>query len=143
VVLAGALFLNEARAAIIAEHPGLVKVFDSGQLADGTLYLLMEFLQGETVAARLRSHSDQPIALPESVTLRLGRQIASALAVVHARGIAHRDMNARRENRQSFPAALGSEGSRWKGSAKRGASSGWAACLQRNRICPSRHPICV
>ena len=85
-----ARFLNEARASTIAQHPGMVKVFDSGQLTDGTLYLLMEFLEGETVAARLAAGgmSRQPLA--EAVTVRLGRQIASALAVAHARGIAHR-----------------------------------------------------
>ena len=86
----GAWFLNEARASIIAQHPGLVKIFDSGQLADGTLYILMEFLEGETVASRLGGQTRRPLA--EAITVRLGRQIASALAVAHARGIAHRGL---------------------------------------------------
>ncbi len=92
----GARFLNEARASIIAQHPGLVQVFDSGQLADGTLYILMEFLEGETVSTRLGGRSRQ--ALTEAVTVRLGRQIASALAVAHSRGIAHRGRMQRRRS---------------------------------------------
>ncbi len=68
----------------------MVKIFDTGQLLDGTLYLLMEFLEGETVAARLLEGGSSRQPLAESVTLRLGRQIASALAVAHGRGIAHR-----------------------------------------------------
>src|SRR5437762_3430348 len=40
---------NEARAATIAQHPGLVKLFDFGELPDGRPYLLMEYLEGESL----------------------------------------------------------------------------------------------
>ena len=80
-------FLTEARAASIAQHPGLVKVFDFGQLPDKTLYILMEFLEGETLDARL---SRGPLT-PASA-LRLARQIASAVQGAHERGIHHRDL---------------------------------------------------
>ena len=90
-------FLNEARATSLAKHPGLVKVFDSGQLHDGTLYILMEFLDGESLAKRLgdddnHSDSDPHQRMPEVMALRLCRQMASALSAVHAEGIAHRDL---------------------------------------------------
>ena len=88
-------FLNEARATSLAKHPGLVKVFDSGQLHDGTLYILMEFLDGESLAKRLGDDDDQgdhQQRMPEVMALRLCRQMASALSAVHAEGIAHRDL---------------------------------------------------
>ncbi|MBP6743575.1 MAG: protein kinase, partial [Deltaproteobacteria bacterium] len=88
-------FLNEARATSLAKHPGLVKVFDSGQLHDGTLYILMEFLDGESLAKRLGDDDDQGDhhqRMPEVMALRLCRQMASALSAVHAEGIAHRDL---------------------------------------------------
>ena len=81
-------FHTEARAATIADHPGLVKIFDSGQLPTGELYILMEYLEGEPLSHRLTAH--QPLALAE--TLRLIRQIAAAMAIAHERGIYHRDL---------------------------------------------------
>ncbi len=80
-------FFTEARAASLAQHPGMVKVFDFGQLPDRTLYLLMEFLAGETLADRIaRGPLDEPTAL------RLTRQLASTVAAAHACGIVHRDL---------------------------------------------------
>jgi serine/threonine-protein kinase len=79
-------FLTEARAAIIAEHPGLVKIFDHGQLPSGELYILMEYLEGETLADRLARTPQLPLAQ----VLRLTRQTAVAMAAAHERGIVHR-----------------------------------------------------
>lgn len=80
-------FFTEARAVSIAQHPGLVRVFDFGQLPDRTLYILMEFLDGESLSSRLlRGPLDEPTAL------RLARQIASAVQAAHERGIVHRDL---------------------------------------------------
>ncbi|TXH28015.1 MAG: serine/threonine protein kinase, partial [Elusimicrobia bacterium] len=45
-------FLNEARAVNIIQHPGLVNVFEFGQTEDGSPYIVMEFLEGETLADR-------------------------------------------------------------------------------------------
>ena len=47
-------FFNEARAVSLVEHPGLVQIYDSGQLPDGTAYIIMELIRGETVADRLK-----------------------------------------------------------------------------------------
>ena len=46
-------FINEARAVNRIDHPGVVQVSDHGQLADGSAYIVMELLQGETLSTRL------------------------------------------------------------------------------------------
>ena len=46
-------FENEANAAASIGHPGIVQVFDIGQLADGSLYIVMELLRGESMQDRL------------------------------------------------------------------------------------------
>ncbi len=81
-------FFNEARAASRIVHPGIVRIFDFGYGDDGTAYFVMEFLDGESVGARLARSG--PIA--EAQVVRLGRQIASALAAAHEAGIVHRDL---------------------------------------------------
>src|SRR4051812_48395511 len=40
-------FLDEARAVNLIQHPGVVRIFDMGETTDGTLYILMEFLEGQ------------------------------------------------------------------------------------------------
>jgi serine/threonine-protein kinase len=81
-------FFNEARAAAAIENPGIVDVFDMGQTPDGTAYLVMELLDGESLAARLR----RTRAMAPETAARLARQIAAALAAAHERGIVHRDL---------------------------------------------------
>jgi serine/threonine protein kinase len=83
-----ARFLNEARAANRVEHPGIVRIFDHGREADGTIFLAMEYLEGETLYRRFRRGKQ----LSASDVLRLGRQIASALAAAHAKQVIHRDL---------------------------------------------------
>ena len=79
--------MNEARAVNRVGHPGLVQVYDANQLPDGTVYLLMELLSGETLSERARRRR---FSILESV--RFGRQIAGALAAAHSKGIIHRDL---------------------------------------------------
>ena len=83
-------FLNEARAANIVQHPGIVKVLTIGQLGDGTAYIVMELLKGETLSARMKRSPGGK--LPVLDCLRLGKGIASALAAAHAKTIVHRDL---------------------------------------------------
>jgi serine/threonine protein kinase len=85
-------FLAEARAASRVQHGGLVRVFNSGRLDDGTAYLMMEFLDGESVDARLRRLGKLGQRMDTAVATRIAAQIASALRAVHAEGIVHRDM---------------------------------------------------
>jgi tRNA A-37 threonylcarbamoyl transferase component Bud32 len=81
-------FFNEARAVNIVDHPGMVEVFDFGQLDDGTAYIVMELLKGESLAGRLKRTG----ASLGADALRLTRQVAAALAAAHAKGIIHRDL---------------------------------------------------
>jgi hypothetical protein len=83
-----ARFLNEARAANAIRHPNIIEILDSGMLADGTPFLVMELLEGESLGTRLR----QTGALPISVAVDFANQTASALGAAHAKGIVHRDL---------------------------------------------------
>jgi len=81
-------FMNEARTTSLVHHVGLVRVHDFGQLADGSAYMMMEFLEGESLRARLGKI--EKMAEPDA--LRVTRQIAAALAAAHDRGVVHRDL---------------------------------------------------
>jgi serine/threonine-protein kinase len=81
-------FFNEARAATAISDPGIVQVFDFGQEADGTAYIVMELLDGMGLDRRLREHG--PLA--PSDALRIIRQVAKSLGAAHAVGIVHRDL---------------------------------------------------
>ena len=77
---------REARAISSLNHPHICQLYDIGS-QENTGYLVMEFLEGETVAERLRKG-----ALPLNETLKIGIAIAEALAVAHRKGIVHRDL---------------------------------------------------
>jgi serine/threonine protein kinase len=81
-------FFNEARATSTVEDPGIVHIYDFGITADDTAYLVMEYLDGESLSMRLRRCG----ALPPHDALRITRQIASSLAAAHAVNIVHRDL---------------------------------------------------
>ena len=80
-------FAREAEIASRLGHPNIVGVVDTNLLPDGTPYLVLEYLQGESLAQRLKRG---PLALPH--VLSLVRQIGSALAAAHREGIVHRDL---------------------------------------------------
>lgn len=82
-------FLNEARTVNIIRHRGLVEIFEYGQLPDGTLYFVMEYLDGQSLRQRLLARR-APFPVPE--TAGLATQMARALAAAHAKGIIHRDL---------------------------------------------------
>lgn len=81
-------FFNEAKAANRIGHPSIVQIFDCGRLTDGTSYIVMELLHGETVGMRMRRSGGR---LPLLTGLQIIRQIANALAAAHAKNIVHRD----------------------------------------------------
>ena len=81
-------FLTEARATAAVNDPGIVQVYDFGVHSDGSVYLAMELLDGETLAKRLVTGG----ALELVEALRITRQVAGALAATHKRGIVHRDL---------------------------------------------------
>lgn len=81
-------FMNEARAINRAQHPGIVRVHTAGQLVDGTAYIVMDYLDGDSLRQRLRSGGRMSI----EQTLRIARQVASALHAAHSHGVVHRDL---------------------------------------------------
>lgn len=80
-------FQREARAAGMLAHPGIVTVFDVDEF-DGTSFLVMEFVQGRTLASAL----DAGERFPFSSIYDLGSQLADALAYAHSHGVIHRDV---------------------------------------------------
>jgi serine/threonine protein kinase len=82
-------FFNEARAANAIRHPNIIDIIDVGLTPDDNVpYMLMEFLEGESLAARLDRVRPLPIDQAVEITL----QTASALAAAHSKGIVHRDL---------------------------------------------------
>src|SRR5581483_5836860 len=81
-------FFNEARATAKLQHPGLIEIYDFGHHTDGSAYIVMEFLDGESLAALLKRKGPLDLQL----VIELSRQIAGALQAAHAAGIVHRDL---------------------------------------------------
>ena len=82
-----ARFRREAEIASQLGHPNIVEVFDFDTLPDGTPFLLMEYLRGESLEARL---DRGPLPLAEAFAIV--RQIGSALQAAHRAGVVHRDL---------------------------------------------------
>jgi hypothetical protein len=80
-------FEREARLLAEFDHPNIVRYIEHAITPLGQPYLVMEWLDGEDLATRLRN---RPLALQEAVTI--GRDIAEAMTAAHARGIVHRDL---------------------------------------------------
>ncbi len=87
-------FFQEARSAAKIAHLGIVTVFECGVVEgtqtpdDGTAYIAMELLQGESLSDRLARVRQ----LPPDVAIEIARQVASALGAAHRAGIVHRDL---------------------------------------------------
>ena len=78
---------REARAAGRLEHPGIARVLDLGE-HDGRPYLVMELLEGESLAARI----DRAGPMPPDEAARVVAAVADALQAAHAAGVVHRDV---------------------------------------------------
>ncbi len=83
-----ARFEREGRLVSRLAHPGSVRVFDFGRVGDGRAYLVMELLEGRTLADRMRS--DGPMDWRDALVII--RDVADALAEAHAAGVVHRDL---------------------------------------------------
>ncbi|HSE50674.1 MAG TPA: protein kinase, partial [Gemmatimonadales bacterium] len=80
-------FLREVEIAAQLSHPHILPVYDSGQ-ADGLLYYVMPYVEGESLQERMQRESQ----LPVEDALRIAREVAEALAYAHERNIIHRDI---------------------------------------------------
>ena len=86
-----ARFVNEGRAANVTNQAGIVQIYEYGQLDDGAPWLLMEYVEGQTLDARLT-------AVREGVEgasvdpLPILYQLAATLSAVHKQGVVHRDL---------------------------------------------------
>lgn len=83
-----ARFSREARAASRISHPHALSVTDFGEAEDGVVFLVMEYLDGQTLKEIIRE--DGPMALPRAVEIL--RQIGGALNAAHCEGVVHRDL---------------------------------------------------
>ncbi len=79
---------REAEALRLTWHSNVVELYDHGTLPDGTSYIVMELLRGETLATRLARLG----AIPPKELVPLIDQICDALSAMHAAGVIHRDL---------------------------------------------------
>lgn len=81
-------FKHEMKAMSLLSHPNLIAIYDCGTTPECTPYLVMEYLEGETLAQLLKENE----RLSPSHAKQLFLQIADALAFAHSKGVIHRDL---------------------------------------------------
>src|SRR5688500_4429569 len=86
-VLGPERFLKEIELTASLQHPHILPLFDSGS-ADGQLYYVMPFVDGESLRGRLERERQLPIA----DAMRIATEVADALDYAHGRGVVHRDI---------------------------------------------------
>jgi serine/threonine-protein kinase len=80
-------FLREIQIAARLQHPNILSLYDSG-VADGLLYYVMPYVEGESLRARLEREGQ----LPLEDALQITREVAEALAYAHGHDVVHRDI---------------------------------------------------
>jgi len=83
-----ARFRREGATLANLRNPHTITAYELGEAPDGTLYIVMELLRGETLFDRLRTHG----ALPWKLVVKIARAVCGSLAEAHALGIIHRDL---------------------------------------------------
>ncbi|HWC74113.1 MAG TPA: protein kinase, partial [Gemmatimonadales bacterium] len=86
-ILGAERFLQEIRLTARLQHPHILTLIDSGD-ADGLLYYVMPYVEGETLRQRLEREGQ----LPQEEALRIATAVAAALDFAHERGVIHRDI---------------------------------------------------
>ena len=86
-ILGAERFLNEIRVTANLQHPHILPLYDSGS-ADGLLYYVMPFVQGESLRDRLNREKQLPI----DEAVRIAKEVAGALDYAHRQGVIHRDI---------------------------------------------------
>jgi serine/threonine protein kinase len=121
--VAAGRFAREVQALSGLNHPGIVRYLDHGMLGDDCGYLVMEWLEGEDLAARLKRG-----CLTWSECRCLVRQLAEALGQAHRRGLLHRDIKPRNiflvERRVESAKLLDFSLARWSGGGLRVTATG-------------------
>ncbi len=79
-------FIQEMGVSLDIRHPNIIEFYDAGQVGNA-LYIAMEYFPGRKLGGVFRHRTAEP-----AEAVRIGRQVASALAVAHARGVIHRDI---------------------------------------------------
>ena len=82
-------FMREAQVTSLLRHPAIVSVVDFNTLPDGSAYLVMEYLEGESLGKVLARTGPLPLQRVVDIT----DQISAALTAAHLRGVVHRDMH--------------------------------------------------
>ena len=85
-------YLDEAQAVAKVEGPHVVQLFDSGKLPDGSSYLVMELLRGDSLFDVLHPASSGAAALEQRRALTIAQQTALGLQGAHSVGVVHRDL---------------------------------------------------
>src|SRR3954463_3930143 len=86
-VIGAERFLSEIKTTANLQHPHILALHDSGE-ADGTVYYVMPFVDGESLRDRLTREKQLPVA----DAIRIATQVADALQYAHAQGVLHRDI---------------------------------------------------
>ena len=81
-------FVSEVAMAREVAHPNVVRVYDIGQLADGEVFISMEFIDGEDLASLLRRAG----RLSPEKTVQIARELCAGLGAAHDHGVLHRDL---------------------------------------------------
>jgi tetratricopeptide (TPR) repeat protein len=81
-------FYREARAAAALNHPNIVTIHDFGIDKDGQYYITMEFIEGETIKAKIKKMQ----RLPVKFTIEVAKEVCKGLHFAHSKNILHRDI---------------------------------------------------
>ena len=79
-------FVQEAKAASALSHPNVAHIYEIGE-ANGTNFIAMEYVEGQTLDAKLKGR-----ALETAEIIDIATQVADALDEAHSKGITHRDI---------------------------------------------------
>ena len=81
-------FVSEVATAREVAHPNVVRVYDIGQLADGEVFISMEFIDGEDLASLLH----RSCGISREKTVQIARELCAGLGAAHEHGVLHRDL---------------------------------------------------
>src|SRR5262245_39398352 len=88
-------FIGEMQAQESLSHPNIAQIFDAGQLEDGRLFMIIEYVEGQNLRELLvdkNSGEPIPIALPLETVAEIAEQACAGLSEAHRKKIVHRDI---------------------------------------------------